>query len=149
EMVLARNPAWKQDSDLIRHQYLDAIHIRVAKERPEVVHRMIDLGEIDMAWSFTVVSWGKPPVDQDVVPRSYPGFALNPYLVFNLQSPNERRATQNLKVRQAIAYAVDKVAVGEILNVLNGVPNAPLHSTIPPGSVGHREFNLYPTPGDR
>lgn len=148
-MLLERNPAWRQESDPIRHQYVDTIDIRVAKLPPEVVRGKIDAGEIDLAWSFTVVSWGKPTFEQQDTPRSYPGFALNPYLVFNLHSPNEGAAMQNLKVRQAIAYAIDKVAVSDILNVLEGVPNAPLHSAIPPGSLGHRAFNLYPTPGDR
>jgi peptide/nickel transport system substrate-binding protein len=32
---------------------------------------------------------------------------------------------------------------------MDGVPIAPLHSAIPPGSLGHRDFNLYPTAGDR
>jgi peptide/nickel transport system substrate-binding protein len=149
EMLLERNPAWRQETDPIRHQYVDAIHIRLAKEPSEVVRQKIDSGEIDLAWSFTVVSWAKPDLDLDAFPRSYPGFALNPYLVFNLQSPNERGAMQNLKVRQAIAYAIDKVAISNILNVLEGVASAPLHSAIPPGSVGHKEFNLYPTPDDR
>jgi peptide/nickel transport system substrate-binding protein len=150
EMLLERNLTWRQETDPIRHQYVDAIHIRVAMECREVMLEKIDSGEVDLAWSFTVVSWAKPDPDLDAFPRSYPGFALNPYLVFNLQSPNERGAMQNLKVRQAIAYAIDKAAIKGILDdVLEGVASAPLHSVIPPGSVGHREFNLYPTPGDR
>ncbi len=68
--------------------------------------------------------------------------------MFNLRSPNSGQATSNLKVRQAIAHAIDKVAIGEILDVLDA-PNQPLHSVIPVGSVGHREFDPYPTPGDR
>jgi len=149
EMLFERNAAWSAETDPIRHQYLDAIHIRVAAEPPEEVKRKIDRGEIDLAWSFTVVSWAMPGEDSEDTPRSYSGYALNPYLVFNFQSPNAGGAVRNLKVRQAIAYAVDKVMVSNILDVLRGVPNAPLHSAIPPGSIGHRELNLYPSPGDR
>jgi peptide/nickel transport system substrate-binding protein len=149
QIVLVRNPVWRQDSDPVRHQYVDAIHIRVANEKAEALLAKIDAGEVDLAWSATAVSWAKPPADRGDYPRSYPGFALNPYLVFNLHSPNAGGAMGNLKVRQAIAHAVDKVAVSEILNVLDGVPNQPQHSAIPPGSVGHRPFNPYPTPGDR
>lgn len=149
EIVLERNPVWEQQSDPIRHQRVDTIHIRVAKERPETMMRKISAGEIDLAWSYTVVSWAKPPADWGDYPRSYPGYALNPYLVFNMESPNAGGALRNLKVRQAIAYAIDKVAISRILSVLEGVPNEPLHSVIPPGSVGHREFNLYPTSNDR
>ncbi len=149
ELLLERNSAWQQEADPIRHQYVDGIEIHTAKESAEVLLEKIDSGEVDMAWSFTAVSWAKPPPGLDAFPRSYPGFALNPYLVFNLQSPNQNGAIKNLKVRQAIAYAIDKVAISEILDILEGVPNAPLHSVIPPGSVGHSEFNLYPTPNDR
>jgi peptide/nickel transport system substrate-binding protein len=148
EIVLKRNPAWRQETDPIRHQYVDTIHIRVTGEPPEVVRGKIDSGEIDLAWSYTAVSWARPKPGQDAGPRSYPGFALNPYLVFNMQSPNEGGAVRRLGVRQAIAYAVDKVAISEILDVLDA-PNTPLHSAVPPGSVGYREFNLYPTPSDR
>jgi peptide/nickel transport system substrate-binding protein len=149
EMRLVRNPAWQQSTDPIRHQYVDAIHITTAKAPPDVMLQRIDAGEIDLAWSFTVVSWATPPANLEVFPRSYPGFALNPYLVLNLHSPNAGGALRLRAVRQAIAYAVDKVAISEILGVLEGVPNVPLHSAIPPGSVGHREFDLYPTPGNR
>jgi peptide/nickel transport system substrate-binding protein len=149
EILLERNPAWRQDSDPIRHQYVDGIDIRVAKETREVMLSKIDAGEIDLAWSYTTVSWAKPRPDDKDAPRSYSGFALNPYLVFNLQSPNARAATRDPRVRQAIAYAIDRVEISQILEVMEGVPNGPLHSAIPPGSVGHRAFNLYPTPGDR
>jgi peptide/nickel transport system substrate-binding protein len=149
EILLERNPVWKQQTDPIRHQYVQRIHIKVANEMPDVVRAKIDSGVIDLAWSFTVVSWAKPAPDRIEFPRSFPGFALNPYLVFNLQSPNQDRALQNLKVRQAIAFAIDKAAISEILGVLEGVPNMPLHSAIPPGSIGHKDFNLYPSLDDR
>jgi peptide/nickel transport system substrate-binding protein len=146
---MERNTAWRQESDPIRHQYLDGIEIAVEALPADVLRGRIDAGEVDLAWSYTVVSWGQPTPDLDGFPRSYPGFALNPYLVFNLRSPNEGGALANQKVRQAIAFGIDRIAISEILDVLEGVPNAPLHSTIPEGNVGHRDFNPYPTPGDR
>ena len=39
----------------------------------------------------------------------------NPYLVFNVQSPNNSGALGNVKVRQALEYAIDKVAIGQDL----------------------------------
>jgi peptide/nickel transport system substrate-binding protein len=149
EIVLERNPAWRQESDPIRHQYVDNVEVRVAYDPAEVLLRRIDAGEVDLAWSFTSVSWAKPSPGRNSFPRSYPGFALNPYLVFNFASPNEGGAIGKLGVRRAIAYAVDRVAISEVLEVLEGVANMPLTSIIPPGSVGHREFDLYPTAGHR
>lgn len=149
EMVLERNPVWRPETDPVRRQEVDAVHIRRDAET-DVVRGWIDSGEIDLAWQFGVVSWGKPDPDFDAsFPRSYPGYTLNPYLVFNLQSPNRRGAMQDIRVRRAITYAIDKVAIGAIVDALEGVATVPLHSVITPGSVGHRGFNPYPTPGDR
>ncbi|MGW3967462.1 ABC transporter substrate-binding protein [Amycolatopsis sp. NPDC005003] len=145
---MERNPVWRKETDFIRNQYVDRVEITVAAEPIAETQAKMDAGEIDLAWSYTAVSWARPKTGQDAAPRSYPGFALNPYLVFNLRSPNQGGAMSVLKVRQAIAYSVDKVAIGEILDVLDA-PNQPLHSVIPVGSIGHREFNPYPTPGDR
>jgi peptide/nickel transport system substrate-binding protein len=148
EIRMERNPVWRKENDPIRNQYVDRIEITVADVPVDVMESRMDAGDVDLAWSFTAVSWDRPKPGQDAAPRSYPGFAINPYLVFNLRSPNQGGAMANLKVRQAIAYAVDKVAIGDILDVLDA-PNRALHSVIPPGSVGHREFNPFPTPGDR
>jgi peptide/nickel transport system substrate-binding protein len=148
ELVLEPNPAWTQRADPIRRQYVDAIHVRVPDEPPDVLRAKIDAGEIDLAWPFTVVSWRRPAHAATAF-QAFPGFTLNPYLAFNLQSPNAGGATQKLKVRQAIAYAIDKTAIGSIVNRVDGVKTVPLHSVLTPGSVGQRDFNLYPTEGDR
>ncbi|MBW4722034.1 ABC transporter substrate-binding protein [Saccharothrix obliqua] len=147
-LLLERNPEWRADTDPIRNQYVARIAITVGREPVAVTQRKMDAGEIDLAWSYTAVSWARPKAGQDAAPRSYPGFALNPYLVFNLRSPNQRGAVGKIGVRKAIAHAVDKVAIGEILDDLDA-PNTPLRSVIPVGSIGHRDFNPYPTPDDR
>src|SRR5690606_86784 len=100
---------------------VDAIEVEVAQVPEAEMRRKIAAGEVDLAWSFTVVSWAQPEPALDDFPRSYPGYALNPYLVFNLQSPNAGGAMGNRLVRQAIAYAVDKVAISRIFNALDGV----------------------------
>ncbi len=149
EILLEPNPVWRKESDPIRHQYLDAIYLYAAPLSAKSMQQKIDSGEVDRAWAFTVVSWGKPDPDVELFPHSYPGFTLNPYLVFNLQSPNAAGAMRKLKVRQAIAYAVDKMAISKIFDALEGVANEPLYSVIPPGSVGHGAINRYPTPEGR
>jgi peptide/nickel transport system substrate-binding protein len=148
EVRLTRNLAWDPQSDPVRGQFVDAIEIRASSRPADVIRQLLDWSEIDLAWSLPTVSWARTPPGRDVVRRSFPGYALNPYLVFNLRSPTAGGAVRDVRVRRAVAYAVDKVAVAEILSVLD-VPTRPLHSAIPPGCVGHRDFNLYPTPGDR
>jgi peptide/nickel transport system substrate-binding protein len=68
-------------------------------------------------------------------------------VVLNLQSPNNNKALANVKVRQALEYAIDKVAVGQVY----GGPslNTPLDQVIPPGNIGYQQYDLYSTPGHR
>jgi peptide/nickel transport system substrate-binding protein len=78
------------------------------------------------------------------------GYALNPYLVFNMRSPNGGGAMRNLAVRRAIAYAIDKAGMVRFLDNMNiGTVTVPAHTAIPFGNTGHREYDLYPTPGAR
>ena len=93
--------------------------------------------------------------DTAVNPSSVPGLAASkasnfniwpwsdtfPYLIFNLRSPNSGGAMQNLDVRQAVEYGIDKIAVVKAMggplvgNVINTV--------IPPGNAGYVNYNLY------
>ncbi len=64
------------------------------------------------------------------------------YLVFNLRSPNDGGAMQNVGIRQAVEYGIDKIAVVKAMggplvgNVIN--------TAIPPGNVGYVNYNQYP-----
>ncbi len=150
EIWLEHNPVWRQDCDPIRQQKIDLICVHAPAQSIKGSLREIAAENLDLAWSFTIISWAKPTASSDNhFPHNYPGFTLNPYLVFNLQSPNQRGAIRDRKVRQAIAYAIDKRAIGAILDRLPGVATLPLHSVIPPGGVGYRSFNPYPTIDDR
>ncbi|MGX0966073.1 peptide/nickel transport system substrate-binding protein [Bradyrhizobium japonicum] len=145
ELQLEPNPSWSQRSDPIRQQYFESIYVHLLNESDALARQKIASGQVGPAWPFTIVSWGDPQESHGAFPTNYPAFALNPYLVFNLHSPNQGCAARNLKIRQAIAYAIDRVAVGEIFNRLPGVATRPLHSTIPPGNRGYCGFDPYPT----
>jgi peptide/nickel transport system substrate-binding protein len=77
----------------------------------------------------------------------YESGSLDPYMVFNFQSPNASHATSKLAVRQAVEYAVDKAGVIQV----NGGPllNAVQNQVITPGSAGYKPFNPYPSAGSR
>jgi peptide/nickel transport system substrate-binding protein len=58
-------------------------------------------------------------------------------------------AIADVRVRQAVNYAVDKVAYRDAL-AGRFAPTGELASTIlAPGSLGYRPYDLYPTPGGR
>src|SRR5438067_6460467 len=61
-------------------------------------------------------------------------------------SPDATHAMSKLKVRQAIEYAINKVAIAKIYGgtKLNPI----LNGAIAPGNVGYAKYNYYPTPNN-
>jgi peptide/nickel transport system substrate-binding protein len=147
ELRMAPNPVWRQDTDPVRHRYLDGVEVTMEKATPEQVGQRIRSGLADLSWASPITEpYEVNPTD----PGNNLGYALNPYLVFNLVSPNAGGATGKLAVRRAIAHAMNKAAMVEIFDKLSaGTVMWPAHSAIPPGNYGYEDFDLYATPGDR
>lgn len=145
EIDLDKNPAWDGSSDPLRHQYVDHIKITMGQDA-QPVQQQIQAGTADMEWDTVVPTPDVPQLRAAKDDRLgiFPGLDTNPYLVFNLQSPNNGGALKTAKVRQAIEYAIDKVAIGQIY----GGPalNTPLEQVIPPGNVG---YDTSPVDADR
>ncbi|MFI6325847.1 ABC transporter substrate-binding protein [Nonomuraea sp. NPDC050556] len=144
---LVKNPAWQQDADPIRHQYVDAIDVKMGVAEPDAVQQQIEAGSADLAWDLPVPTSQLPRLKSgDPNYKNFPGSVNNPYIVFNMLSKNENGAMGKLKVRQAVSYAVSKVAIAKVY----GGPDVavPLHHAIPPGNIGSEEFNDYPSPND-
>jgi len=144
EIDLDKNPAWSAGSDPLRHQYVDHIKITMGQDAGPV-QQQIQAGTADMEWDTVVPTPSIPQLKaaNDTRLGIFPALDTNPYLLFNLQSPGNGGALRNVKVRQAIEYAIDKVALGQIY----GGPdlNTPLDQVIPPGNVGYQPIDLYPT----
>ena len=148
QITLERNPAWEQAGDPIRHQYVDRIQVTQGQDQGPV-QQQLQAGTADMEWDTQVPIADIPQLQSSDDPRLgvYPTLSTNPYVVLNLQSPNNKGALANVKVRQALEYAIDKVAVGQVY----GGPslNTPLDQVVPPGNIGYQPFDLYATPGHR
>ncbi|MEV6156699.1 ABC transporter substrate-binding protein [Nonomuraea sp. NPDC052129] len=145
---LERNPAWTQTADPIRHQYVNAVDVKMGVTEPDAVQQQIEAGSADLSWDLPVPTAQIPRLksgDPDF--KIFPGAVTNPYLVFNQQSKNENGAMGKVKVRQAIEYAINKVAIAKIYGGADVA--TPLHTAIPPGNIGYQEYNPYPTPGDQ
>jgi peptide/nickel transport system substrate-binding protein len=143
-ITFERNPAWKQSTDTLRHDYPASIVETLGVTSAQTQLADIQAGSQDLT------------SDTPVNPSSVPGLAASkasnfniwpwsdtfPYLIFNLRSPNGGGAMQNLKVREAVEYGIDKIAVVKAMggplvgNVINTV--------IPPGNAGYVNYNLYP-----
>jgi ABC-type transport system substrate-binding protein len=150
ELILTRNATWSASTDPLRHQYVNEIDVKLdlaGSAAATEVQQDMAAGTADLSWNTDV-----PPADVQGLekPTWNPGLGTfpapgttNPYLVFNVQSPNNNGALGNVKVRQALEYAVDKVALGKIYG--GASLNQPLNQVIGPGAEGYVQFNDYPT----
>jgi peptide/nickel transport system substrate-binding protein len=149
-ITLAKNPAWKQSLDPLRHQYVNKIVVTmgVGSSQTEIADfqaNTADLGLGDLPVPPTSIPGMLASHDQRL--HIWPNSALNPYLWFNLRSPDSSGAMGKLLVRQAIEYGVDKAALQKVL----GGPaiNKLVSTAIPPGNLGYQAYNPYPTPGNQ
>jgi peptide/nickel transport system substrate-binding protein len=143
-ITLARNAAWQQSTDPLRHDYVSSIVVTEGVASAATQLADMQAGTQDL------------PNDTNINPPSIPGLLSSkpsnfavwpwsttfPYIVFNLQSPNGGGAVKKLLVRQAVESGLNKTAV---VKSVGGPAVAQVISTvIPPGNVGYVNYNLYP-----
>jgi len=148
--TLTRNPAWKQATDPLRHQYVKEIDETTGGSSDQTVLTDLQGGSQDLAAADTQIpsqSVAGLISSHDKRLGIFPAGNDNPYLAFNLRSPNASHATSKLGVRQAIEYGVNKAEVVKI----GGGPalNTITSTAIPPGSAGSQPSSLYQTPGNQ
>jgi peptide/nickel transport system substrate-binding protein len=143
-IVLSRNPEWKQSTDPIRHQYVAKMVLTEGTNDPGQALQDQQAGSGDLVWDLPVPTDQIPALEAKKDPNFavWAGHISNPYLVFNMNAGPGK----NLKVRQAIEYAIDKVAIAKIYG--GTALNPPITTAIPPGNIGYQDYNLYPTPGN-
>jgi len=148
EIRLVRNTTWSAESDPIRRQYVDAISVRFGEHSPEAVQKMIEKGAADLSWDQRIPTSRIP----QLVTQRDPNLLIadesmsSPYLSLNFRSPNNGGALLDVRVRQAIALAIDKAAIARVYG--GATVCAPLHQVIPPGGFGYRKHEPYATDGD-
>ena len=150
ELDLDRNPAWDASTDSVRAAYVDHIKVTMGLTQ-QAVQQQIAAGTGDMEWDVVPPTADLAQLLQSTPrdPRLVIGTpsSINPYIVFNLQSPNQGGAMANLKVRQALEYVVDKVAIAQFVGGLS--INKAAHQVLWAGNAGYQPFDLYPTPSDK
>jgi len=143
-ITMVRNPAWKQSTDPLRHDYVSEIVDTLGVTSAETQLSDMQAGTQDVIDSDTPIN---PPSIPSLVASKVPNFViwpdsdLFPYIVFNLRSPDANGAMQKLLVRQAVEYGLDKSAV---VKAIGGPDVAAVTNTvIPPGNVGYVNYNMY------
>lgn len=153
-IVLVRNPAWKASTDPIRKGYVNEIDITEGVPAATTAVQDVEAGTQDMFWDQVV-----PPAQLAglvashspllvIGPNGNNYIEINPYLVMNLQSPNNGGALKKLLVREAIEYAINKAADSAIYGGTS--ISDPLDQLVPGGSVGNIPgYDPYPSAGDK
>jgi peptide/nickel transport system substrate-binding protein len=150
QIVLTRNPDWRQATDPVRHQYVSKVVVTLGTSSDQTVLTDIqadsqDLFLADLGIPSQSIASLQAGHDQRL--RIWPSSNLNPFIILNLRSPNDGAAMSKLAVRQAIEYGVNKAAIVKV----NGGPAVDQIDTsaIPLGSAGYQPYTRYATAGSQ
>lgn len=144
EITFSRNPAWDASSDPIRKAYVDKVVVDETVSQ-DSIQQQLQTGTPSADMEFDQA----PPPSQlpGLIAQKDPNLNLgetsssNPYIVFNTVSPNENKAMQNVKVRQALEYALNR---DNLIQVLGGPTiNPPLTHVLPDNVTGSKDIDLY------
>jgi ABC-type transport system substrate-binding protein len=144
--ALARNPAWSAATDPNRHAYVNAINVTEGLSQDSVQQQLV-AGTGDMEWDVTPPAQDLPGLVSSHSPNLVVGpaasgnasISLGTYLALNQYAG----PMTNKLVRQAVAYAVNK---NVIVQILGGKSVAsPTSQVILPGNVGYLP-NFTPFP---
>lgn len=142
-IVLVRNHQWDARTDDVRPAYPDGFRVTASLNPAVIDQRLIanagpDQTAIMLGDSVAPQDLARVLLDPAVMSRSDAGFdSCNRYLALN----TKKAPLDQVKVRQAINYAVDKEAYR---TALGGRFVGDFASTIvAPSLVGHRDFDTY------
>ena len=145
-ITYSRNPAWDAATDPVRKAYVDKIVVNQTLSQDSVQQQLqTNSPGADMEWDTF------PPPNQvpALIAKGDPNLAIspssssNPYVIYNTVSPNNNKALANVKVRQALSYAINR---SNIIQVLGGPAlNEPLTQVLPAVIFGGTpKYDLYP-----
>lgn len=146
-MTLVRNPHWKQSTDQVRTAGPDKIVFKLGQDDTVAAQTLIsDNGDAKDSFGADFVpaaqlaqAQNNPQVKSRLV-TSQPG-AVN-FVSMNTQ----RGALKDVKVRQALEYAIDRKAfIAASGGAISGTPATTL---ITPGISGRKQYDLYPAGPD-
>lgn len=148
ELVLERNPKWSADTDTVRPAYPDAFRFLFGIDQNTIDQRMIsdqsnDKNAVAAATNpltaASVARIQQPAIKSRVV-RDIPACTI--YLGMNMT----KKPLDDLKVRQAISYGINKTSV----IAAGGGPlmATPASDMLTPKVPGRTDFDLYPSDGN-
>jgi peptide/nickel transport system substrate-binding protein len=150
-IVLERNPVWQTSTDPVRKAFVDRIVVTFETQVHDARHvalRAVRSGRADLSLSPLGTADGRRLVQAgDPHVEVHPTATSGPTIVFNTVSPNNNGALQDVNVRRAIAFALDRVALGRAFGGAELAP--PLTHVLPDGMLGSQDFDPYPHDPER
>ena len=143
KLVLERNPSWNAESDPLRAAYVDKIDITFGLQADAAIQQL-QAGDADVVWDIII-----PPAILQMLTMtgdeklSTMGVGRTSFIFINTVSGNNDGALKDLKVRQALNYAVDRAAIVQQMG--GPAVAAPQHGIFGPGVLGYHDFDLYPS----
>ena len=142
----SRNPAWNAATDTVRKAYVDKIVVNETGTQDSIQQQLqTNTPAADVEWDTF------PPPNQvpALAAKGDPNLVTslssssNPYVLYNNESPNNNKALGNVKVRQALSYAINR---SNIIQVLGGPKlNEPLTQILPSVILGGTpKYDAYP-----
>ena len=145
--MLDRNPNWEQATDPLRKVWVDRIQVKFGVGTSSI-QRAIEREEADLSLDSHVPQARVAELQAD--PERSRRLSVNTsecLLYLTLGSHRRAGAIADVRVRQAVNYAIDKVAYRDAI-AGRFTPTGELASTIlAPRSLGYHPYDLYPTPG--
>jgi peptide/nickel transport system substrate-binding protein len=152
-----RNPQWQASTDPVRKAYVDAINVDETGNQTTIYQQM-PTNSPSLGMSFDALP---PPADTpNLLNQVKSGshdvnlaatYSSNPYLIYNVVSPNNDKALGKAEVRQALSYGLQR---SQLVKVQGGpIAYPPITHVLPAGIDGAQElpanYDPYPYNPDK
>jgi peptide/nickel transport system substrate-binding protein len=148
-IVLVRNPNWDSATDPLRKAWVDRIQVKLSVPIPSI-QQAIEREDADLSLNSHVPQARIDALRAD--PQRSRRLSVNTtgsLLFLVLGTHKKAGAIADLRVRQAVNYAIDKVAYRDAIAGRYAAAGELASTILAPGSLGYRPYDLYPTPGGR
>jgi peptide/nickel transport system substrate-binding protein len=136
-IVFVRNPSWNAATDTVRKAYVNEIDVNETGNQESIQQQLVaNTANADMEWDTfpSITDVPQLVASKDPNLQVLPTYSSNPYVIFNTVSPNNSKALQNVKVRQALSEAMNRA---QMISQIGGTTtNPPLTHILPAGISG-------------
>ena len=148
-VILDRNPNWDPATDPLRKAWVDRIQVKLGIGIASIQQAIEGEGaDLSLDGHVPQARIAELRADPERSRRLSVNTTGNLLLLVLCTSP-KAGAIADVRVRQAVNYAIDKVAFRDAVAGRFAATGELASTILAPGSLGYRPSDLYPTPGGR